>query len=219
MMFLHLTLALAQDAVLQPDLSGWDLRCLGACGVIRTETELVWESSGGTVFLEYHGLVMAQRKGGRGTVSVLQGDGQMKAILSDGEVLERPSGPQIHLVVDPALDPERRAELELLLEIQPATEEQAPVSTNLVRHRSGHRTLAEQLAAKIGAPTELLPTDANVHVEVLLAAPPPATTEAPAVAVEEPRTGLCGCSANPDSSRLGLLLALMLGACSLVRRR
>ena len=89
-----------------------------------------------------------------------------------------------------------------------------------MRHRSGHRTLAENLASKIGARTELLPTDANIHVEVLLAAaPPPDTKEAPEVLVDEPETGLCGCSTNPGSSRLALLLALVLGTFSRFRRR
>ena len=132
-----------------PNSAGWDLRCLGACGVQRDGAAFHYTTSGGTVFLEYHGLVIAERKDPQGSVTLLQEEGQMTATWSDGTVVQRPEGPQVKLLVDPRLPDEEAQALEARAKVVRFERGEAPaLSTTEVRHRPGFSALAEGLAER-----------------------------------------------------------------------
>jgi hypothetical protein len=229
MLFL-LTIAAASEDLLTelptealvPNPKGWDLRCVGACTVQREEAVFSYTSSGGAVFLEYHGLVLTERGEGSGSVSVLQGEGRMTATWEDGTVLDRPMGPQIRLLVDPnipeaSLGPRRDA-----LKVMPFEEVAAPAdSTTMIRYKPGYKGMAESIGERIGAPFESGAVE-SAHIEVTLGSNTP-TRALEGVEVVEvmdatpatPKSGLCGCTSSPRS---GFGWLLLLTASCFVRR-
>lgn len=202
-----LLLGLAQAA---PDLSGWDLRCVGACTIARDEA-LTWTADGGTVYIEYHGLVLTERRA-TGTLTVDQTEGRMTATFSDGEVLQRPQGPQIRLLVDPSVSPEQLEGWKKLLNVMAFEEAAAPEGSSLeVRHLSGQRALANALAERLEAPTVTLPPGTDAHIVVVLGPaprPPVEEVQESVQEVEAPPPSRCGCqsSGGPWSATLALLL-------------
>lgn len=198
-----------------PNSSGWDLRCLGSCGVQRDGASFHYTTSGGTVFLEYHGLVVTERKDPKGSVTLLQEEGQMTATWSDGTVVQRPVGPQVKLLVDPRLSDDQAKAMEESAQVAPFERGEAPaLSPTEVRHRPGFSALAEGIAERLDAPTSSMPSDAEAHVIVVLGSGASVDVPADIPLVEAqpqpPKRGPCGCASPGGATLLLSLLASLL---------